>query len=91
MVSSQVTIINPTGLHARPASEFVAKAKQFQSRIMIQNVADASAAPVNAKSIVLLLTLGLTQGSVAQITAEGADEKEALEALTQLVASGLGE
>jgi phosphocarrier protein len=91
MVSSQVTIINPTGLHARPASEFVAKAKQFQSCIMIQNVADASAAPVNAKSIVLLLTLGLTQGSVAQITAEGADEKEALEALTQLVASGLGE
>ncbi len=91
MTSVRVTIMNPTGLHARPASEFVAKAKQFSSRITIKNAAEEASAPVNAKSIIHLLTLGLSQGAVAEITAEGEDEAAALEALKKLVASGLGE
>lgn len=91
MRSIQVTIINPTGLHARPATEFVATAKRFVSRITIKNAAQEASAPVNAKSIIHLLTLGLTQGSVAELTADGEDEAEALDALQALVASGLGE
>ena len=91
MKSARVTIINPTGLHARPASEFVSKAKQFSSRITIKNAAQEASAPVNAKSIIHLLTLGLTQGSVAELTADGEDEAAAIEALKQLVESGLGE
>ena len=91
MKSARVTIINPTGLHARPATEFVSKAKQFGSRITIKNTSQEVSGPVNAKSIIHLLTLGLSQGSVAEITAEGEDEAAAVEALAQLVASGLGE
>lgn len=91
MQTTQVTIMNPTGLHARPATEFVATAKRFVSRITIKNAANTDSTPVNAKSIVHLLTLGLSQGTVAQISAEGEDEAAAIEALTQLVASGLGE
>lgn len=91
MQTTQVTIINPTGLHARPATEFVTTAKRFTSRITIKNVANADSAPVNAKSIIHLLTLGLSQGAVAQISAEGEDEAAAIETLTQLVAAGLGE
>lgn len=91
MKSARVTIINPTGLHARPASEFVSKAKQFSSRITIKNAAQAASVPVNAKSIIHLLTLGLSQGAVAEITAEGEDESAAVETLKQLVESGLGE
>ena len=91
MKSARVTIINPTGLHARPASEFVSKAKQFSSRITIKNAAQEASAPVNAKSIIHLLTLGLSQGAVAEITAEGEDESAAVETLKQLVESGLGE
>lgn len=91
MKSARVTIINPTGLHARPASEFVSKAKQFSSRITIKNAAQEASIPVNAKSIIHLLTLGLSQGAVAEITAEGEDESAAVETLKQLVESGLGE
>ncbi len=91
MKSARVTIINPTGLHARPASEFVSKAKQFSSRITIKNAAQEASVPVNAKSIIHLLTLGLSQGAVAEITAEGEDESAAVETLKQLVESGLGE
>ncbi len=91
MKSARVTIINPTGLHARPASAFVALAKQFSSRITIKNASQEISGAVNAKSIIHLLTLGLSQGAAAEITAEGEDESTAIEALKQLVESGLGE
>lgn len=91
MKVNRVTIINPTGLHARPASEFVAKAKQFSSRITISNAGEENPAKVNAKSIVMLLTLGLSQGSVAEIAAEGEDEEAAVRELTELILSGFGE
>ena len=91
MKSARVTIMNPTGLHARPASEFVTLAKQFSSRITIKNASQEVSGAVNAKSIIHILTLGLSQGSVAEITAEGEDEAAAVEALQKLVASGLGE
>ena len=91
MQTTRVTIINPTGLHARPATEFVGTAKRFASRITIKNAANEQGAPVNAKSIIHLLTLGLSQGSVAEISAEGEDEAAAIEELSRLVAAGLGE
>ncbi|OQB25605.1 MAG: Phosphocarrier protein HPr [Firmicutes bacterium ADurb.Bin182] len=91
MKVNRVTIMNPTGLHARPASEFVAKAKQFSSRITISNTCEENPVKVNAKSIVMLLTLGLSQGSVAEITAEGEDEEAAVRELTELILSGFGE
>ncbi len=90
MVSKITTILNPSGLHARPASEFVALAKQHASKITIRSTAGAEDA-VNAKSVVLLLTLGLGPGTQVEIAASGPDEEQAVEGLIALIDSGFGE
>ena len=90
MVSAQTTIINATGLHARPASTFVMEAKKFESNITIKDV-DKGVAPANAKSIMMILAAGLGTGTTVEIACNGADEQEALDALVALVDSGFGE
>ena len=80
MVSKQTSITNATGLHARPASLFVTEAKKYQSNVTIKNV-DKDTAPVNAKSIMMILAAGLGTGTKVEITCDGADENEALGAL----------
>ena len=86
MVTKQVEFINKTGLHARPASDFVMLAKKYESKICKEG-----GEPVNAKSVVRLLAEGIGQGTKAELAAEGPDEAEAIEALADLVASGFGE
>ena len=88
MVTKQVEFINKTGLHARPASDFVMLAKKYESKITI---CKEGGEPVNAKSVVRLLAEGIGQGTKAELAAEGVDEVEAIEALAALVASGFGE
>jgi len=90
MYSKQTTVVNKAGLHARPASEFVMKAKSFTAEVTVRNM-DKNGAAVNAKSIVRLLGEGLGTGTKIEISAEGADEKAAVEALVALVDSGFGE
>ncbi len=80
MVSKQVTIVSATGLHARPASDFAKRAKDFQSAVTIKDVAKDSS-PVNAKSIMMILAAGLGTGSKIEIACDGPDEQEALDAL----------
>ena len=89
MVSKQTSIINATGLHARPASVFVTEAKKYQSNVTIKNV-DKDSAPVNAKSI-MILAAGLGTGTKVEVACDGADEQEALDALVALIESGFGE
>ena len=88
MVTKQVEFINKTGLHARPASDFVMLAKKYESKITI---CKEGGEPVNAKSVVRLLAEGIGQGTKAELAAEGVDEAEAIEDLAALVASGFGE
>lgn len=91
MYSKKGTIQNPTGLHARPASVFVSAANAFASEITISKL-DESGAVVKscpAKSIVLLLTMALSQGTNIELSAEGADEKRAVDTLTELLVNGL--
>ena len=88
MVTKQVEFINKTGLHARPASDFVMLAKKYESKITI---CKEGGEPVNAKSVVRLLAEGIGQGTKAELAAEGQDEAEAIAALAVLVASGFGE
>lgn len=88
MVTKKVEFINKTGLHARPASDFVMLAKKYESKITI---CKEGGEPVNAKSVVRLLAEGIGQGTKAELVAEGPDEAEAIEALAALVASGFGE
>ena len=88
MIKKQVEIINKTGLHARPASDFVMLAKKFESKV---TVCKEGGEPVNAKSIVRLLAEGIGQGTKMEIVVDGADEEMALAELVALVESGFGE
>lgn len=83
MYSREITVVNETGLHARPASDFVRLAGTFKSCIELQRVGEED--KYNAKSIIMLLSLGLAEGEKAILTAEGEDEMEAVDALAELV------
>lgn len=85
MYSKEITVVNATGLHARPASDFVTLAGKFKSSIHIQRSDEER--KYNGKSMVMLMTLGLAQSESATIYAEGEDEKEAVESLADLVAN----
>ncbi len=89
MYSKRTVIKNKTGLHARPASGFIAMAGKFQSRITIKKLSEDEDA--NAKSIVMLLSLGLAQGEEVEIVAKGEDEVEAVDKLIALIDSKFGE
>lgn len=81
MQSNQILIKNKTGLHARPASEFVKAAGKFKSAITIE----FKDKKINAKSIVHVLSAGISAGSTIVLTAEGEDEQQAIETLTDVI------
>lgn len=92
MYQRTTTIINKTGIHARPASLFVQAAKGYQSDLTITNLSLAAADnSANAKSIIKVLTLSLTKGSEVMLSANGPDEQLAVDSLIQLIESGFGE
>ena len=91
MYRQTTTVINRTGLHARPAMEFVTLAKTFQSRLTLRSLSDPSQHEANAKSIVHVLSLGLGAGTQIELTADGPDEQSAVTALIALIDSGCGE
>ena len=78
MAERTLTVIDPAGLHARPAARFVQIANRFGSRILIRN-ADREADP---KSLIALLGLTVGPCSVITIHADGPDADAALAALT---------
>lgn len=88
MIKKEVVIRNKTGLHARPASDFVMAAKQFESKITICR---EGGEPVNAKSVLRILAEGIGQGTKLELAADGADEEEAVNSLAALLESGFGE
>lgn len=90
MIVEHATIINGTGLHARPASEFVMLAKTFECNITIRDV-NSNAPAVNAKSIVRILSQGMGQGTEIELVLDGADEEKAAKQLVALINSGFGE
>ena len=87
MPQIELTITNKVGLHARPASLFVQKASKYNSEITVYN-GDEQA---DAKSILDLLMLGVNQGTVITIQAEGEDAEQALAAIQSLHAANFGE
>ena len=89
MYTRVTTIINETGLHARPASDFTRAAAAFASDIMLNRLGEDRV--INAKSTVHLLTLGLDKGSEIEISAEGPDERVAVDELISLIESGFAE
>ncbi len=83
------TVINPNGIHARPASIFVQEAKKFQSKVVVENLATGKSK--DAKAILGVMSLGMTKGTEIRITAEGPDEDAAIQAISDLIDSGCGE
>ena len=91
MYCRKTVVVNPSGLHAKPASTFVREAKRFVSQIVIANHDLPDKEPVNAKNIISILSLGIGPGCNIELAAEGPDEEAAVNSLVELIESGFGE
>ena len=87
MISREVTVINALGLHARAAARFVQLAARFTSQVRVQRDSKV----MDGKSIMGILLLAAARGTTLTISADGADEQAAVDALVELVATGFGE
>ena len=87
MISRNVTINNNVGLHARPATFFIQKANSYKASLWVEK----EDCRVNAKSLLGVLSLGITKGNTITIIADGSDEADAVEGLATLVESGLAD
>ena len=87
MVSKEIVVQNQVGLHARPATFFIQKANEFASSVWISK----DERKVNAKSLLGVLSLGITRGTAVTLIADGADEEAAIDGLANLVASNFAE
>ena len=87
MTSTNVTIVNELGMHARAAAKFVHLATRFQAHVRVA----LDAREMDGKSIMGSLLLAAARGSTLTITAEGVDESEAVAALSALVKTGFGD
>ncbi len=83
MFVKEVLVQNQVGLHARPATFFIQKANEYKSSIWVEK----DERKVNAKSLLGVLSLGITKGLRISIVAEGPDEEEAVNELVSLVSS----
>ena len=87
MTEVTTTIENQAGIHARPASLFVQTASKFNSKIWLK----AKGKTVDAKSILMIMSVGLVKGTELTISADGYDEVEAVLTLRDLVDAKFGE
>lgn len=83
MYMKDVVVQNQVGLHARLATFFIQKANEFKSSIWVEN----DDRRVNAKSLLGVLSLGITKGLTITIIADGPDEEDAVNGLVNLVSS----
>lgn len=90
MGEATVQVKHKAGLHARPAALFVQTAARFSSSVKVKNVT-GNGGFVDAKSILMVLTLGVLKDHEVAIQTEGVDADAALEALKTLVESNFGE
>ncbi|MBR4835644.1 MAG: HPr family phosphocarrier protein [Clostridia bacterium] len=87
MISRSITISNSVGLHARPATFFVQKANSFKSSIWVEK----EDCRVNAKSLLGVLSLGISKGTEIKLIADGVDENNAIDGLAELIDGEFGE
>ncbi|MBR4600602.1 MAG: HPr family phosphocarrier protein [Treponema sp.] len=83
MTEKFLTVLNRAGIHARPAALIAQTANKFSSEITIEK----DSAAVNAKSIMGVITMAAGYNTQLTLRAEGADEKQAVEAIAQLFES----
>jgi len=87
MTSQAVTVVNQLAMHARAAAKFVHLAGRFDARVKVAR----DRREMDGKSIMGILLLAAARGSTITISAEGSDERDAVDALVALVRSGFGE
>lgn len=86
MIKKNITILNSSGLHARPSAALVKLASKFKSEFFIHMYGYR----VNGKSILGVMTLAAEEGAELVFEVEGIDEKEAMEAICELVGNKFG-
>ena len=87
MVSKEVTIVNPSGLHLRPAGYLSQTALRFKSDIIIE----CKEKKIVANSVLNVMAAGLKCGTKVKVVCDGLDEDEALRAVCEAIKSGLGD
>ena len=87
VIERSATIVNPLGMHARPAAEFVKVASRFRSSVEVSK----DGLVVNGKSIMGVMMLAAERGASLVIKTDGDDAEEAMQALLALVADGFNE
>ena len=90
MAEATIPVKHKVGLHARPASLFVQTAAKFSSNIRVKNLT-TNGNFVDAKSIIMVLTLGVMRDHEVIIQTDGTDADAALEALKSLIEGNFGE
>ncbi len=87
MVSRTLKVVNPSGLHLRPAGVLSQTAMKFKSDITIE----CGEKKIVAKSVLNVMAAGIKCGTEINVVCDGEDEEEALKALSEAIESGLGE
>lgn len=87
MISRPVTIINRLGLHARAAAKLVSTASRFAAEVTL----DKNGQRVNGKSIMGVMMLAASCGTEIQLSTDGDDETNAMDALIALIEDRFGE
>lgn len=81
MTRIELVVNNPTGLHARPAAVIAKKAGSFACKVTLA----ANGKTADAKSLLGIMGLGVTDGTTVTLTADGPDEQECIAALSALM------
>jgi len=87
MINEKIVVVNRLGLHTRAAAKLVSLAQKYESKIEIQKNDQVA----NCKSIMSIIVLGVTKGTVLDLIISGADELEAKEAINALFNDRFGE
>jgi phosphocarrier protein len=87
MIMREVRVRNQVGLHARPATYFVQKANEYKSGTWVEK----DDKRINAKSLLGILSLGISSGVIIKIIADGPDEEDAIEGLCKLIEFGFAD
>jgi phosphocarrier protein len=87
LLEKEVEIINQLGLHARAAAKFVSTAGQFSAEVYLGK----DHQKINGKSIMGVMMLAASKGTLLKLSTEGEDEQQAMEALTNLIRDRFGE
>lgn len=87
MISKTLTVVNPFGLHLRPAGVLSQAAMKFKCDVIIE----CGDKKIVAKSVLNVMAAGIKSGTEINLICDGEDEEEALKTLSEAIESGLGE